>query len=332
MLAARRIGTATVALAALTALAACAERPAGSASAAPSIAGSPSAAASPSPSPTPVAGSVAGLPGWLYYEADQGRLVRLTQSAPVTVLQSAAWSANVSPDGRWVAYLADNGDVTVVDRDGGNPRVVMKGSAGVGYEPAWSPDSTQLLVARVGIAAMVPGVVTVATGSFTALAHNPNGIHYLWSADGRHVGYATGTCQLGEADADGGNARLVPVFGSQDKAKNPNFRRSCDPFSLAPDGSTMAVDMRTGDEPDGDIGRNLRANAVVDMATGALMPLPVPGTVSAVLFQPDGGMLVRSGPSGHGTLTLLKPDGSVATQVPEPPSAADFALLGYAPA
>jgi TolB protein len=328
MPAARRIGTATAALTVLLFPAACAGRPDASGSATPPV---PVVATSASPgvSATPVEGSVAGLPGWLYYWADPDRVLRLTRSAPVTVLQSGGQTANVSPDGRSVAYLDDSGNVVVADRDGGNPRTVMKGSAGAGYEPAWSPDSTRVLVARVGIAAMVPGVVTVATGTFTALAHNPNGIHYLWSADGRHLGYATGTCQLGEADADGGNAHLVPVLGSEDKATNPDRKRSCDPFSIAPDGSKMAVDLHTGDQEDGDIGRNLRANAVIDMRTGAVVPLAVPGQVSAVLFQPDGGMLVRSGPSGHGTLTLLKPDGTVGVQVAEPAVAADFALLAY---
>jgi hypothetical protein len=58
--------------------------------------------------------------------------------------------------------------------------------------------------------------------------------------------------------------------------------------------------------------------------------LPVPGPLSAVLFQPDGGALVRSGTAGHRMLTLLSPAGTVSAQVAEPAAANDFGLVGYA--
>jgi len=289
--------------------------------AAPSTAVPSTPAASPSTPP-------AGLPGSLYYEQDD-HLVRLTDRGPVTVLPSGGINANVSPDGHAIAYVDHDANVVVVDRDGQHPRTVLRGGVDAGFEPVWSPDSTRVLTVRGSDSA--PGVIDVATGTFTPLAHKPDGIHYLWSADGRHLGYATGTCRLGVADIDGSNARLVPLIGEV-TAANPNQERSCDPYSLSPDGSKMAVDMHTGDMPDGDIGRNVFANIVIDTRTGATVRLPVSGTVSAVLFQPDGGMLVRTTGSGSNHLALVSATGAVVVQVTEPAAAKEMSLIGYAPA
>jgi TolB protein len=287
-----------------------------------------------SASPPQAPGQLAGVPGWLYYWQPPDRLVRLTGPGPVTVLDAGGQSANVSPDGTSVAFLDDNGTVYVADRDGGHRRSVLTGGAGAGYEPVWSPDSKRLLTGRPlsgGEGGVQLGVVDVAAGTFTPLAEPLDVIHPLWTADGRHLGYSTGTCQIGVADADGGNARTVPVFGSNDASVNPQFRRSCDPYSISADGSLMAVHQRTGDEPDGDIGRDLVANAVIDTGTGADVRLPVTGTVNAVLFQPDGTILVRSGTGAGNTLTLLNPDRTVRTTVSEPVGVHDAALIAYAP-
>ncbi|GAA1849417.1 TolB family protein [Asanoa iriomotensis] len=288
----------------------------------------PTATAPPSSSPPAVVGSVAGLPGWLYY-ADSDRLVRLTRSGVQTVLNAGAFSANVSPDGASIAYVDGDGDVVVTDRDGGGKRTVLRGSVGVGFEPAWSPDSRRLLVAKsAGAGDTTMGVVMVESGVFTPLPHQVDGIHFLWSADGQRLGYASGTCQIGTADADGGNARLVPVFGDSDSETNPQRRSSCDPFSISPDGRLMAVNQRTGDEPAGDIGRDLFADAVVEVATGGDVGLPVSGAVTAVLFQPNGDTLVRT--DDH-KLTLLGPDRNVKAEVTEPANVRDLALLAYSP-
>jgi TolB protein len=301
----------------------------------PSASASPSVAASPSPS----LGSIAGLPGSLYYWQSPDKLVRLTGTGTVTVLDAGGRSANVSPDGTSVAFLdgsGANGNATVyvADRDGGHRRAVLTGAVGDGYEPAWAPDSKRLLAGRPlsgGEGGVQLGVVDVATGTFTPLAEHFDAIHPLWTADGKHLGYATGTCQLGIADADGGNAHVVPVFASNDLSLNPQLRRSCDPYSISPDGSLMAVHQRTGDEPDGDIGRDLVANAVVDTRTGADVRLPVTGTVNAVLFQPDGTILVRTTGGAGNLLTLLNPDRTVRARVDEPASVHDAALLADTP-
>ncbi|MEV0713442.1 hypothetical protein [Asanoa sp. NPDC050611] len=300
---------------------------AGSPASAPTVSSTPSAPA-PSASASATEGSVAGLPGWLYY-ADSDKLVRLTKSGVDTVLKAGAYNANVSPDGASVAFVENDGDLVVADRDGGDKRTLLRDSVTQGHEPVWSADSQRLLVAKSaagGGATM--GVVTVASGAFTALPHQPEGIHLVWSADGQRLGFATGTCRIGTADADGGNFRLVPVFGDLGNESNPELRRSCDPFSISADGKLMAVNQRTGDQPDGDIGRDVFANAVVDVATGADVRLPVTGAVTAVLFQPNGDILVRT--KDH-KLTLLGADRTVKAQVTEPAAVRGLALLGYSP-
>jgi TolB protein len=277
------------------------------------------------------AGHAAGLSGWLYYvDRSSGRLLRLTSSGLVQVLGAGGTNANVSPDGRRVASIDEAGDVLVADSDGAHQRTVFRGSTPAGYEPAWAPDSGRLLVVRALAGGMtVPGVVDVNTGGFTPLPHNPYGIHYLWSADGGHLGYATGICQLGVAGIDGDNARLVPVIGDRNPSVNPDRKRSCDPFSLSPDGSRMAVDLHGGNTEDGDVGRNLSANAVIDTRTGASVRLPVTGTVTAVLFQPDGGMLVRTRSGATNLLTLISPTGTVTDHITEPTTTKDLDLIAY---
>ncbi|SDZ04288.1 hypothetical protein SAMN05444365_10511 [Micromonospora pattaloongensis] len=290
----------------------------------------PPAATSPSRA-LPVAGSIAGLPGWLYY-ADFDRLVRLTRSGVKTVLTTGAHEANVSPDGASIAFVNDSGNVVITDRDGQHPRTVLRDSITLGYEPAWSPDSQRLLVAKsLGPGDTTVGILTIASSNFTPLAHQPQGIHLLWSADGQHLAYSTGNCRIVTADADGGNARTVPGFGDPNSTANPQQRRSCDPYSISPDGSLIAVNQRTGSQPNGDIGRDLFANTIIDTRTGRNITLPVTGSITAILFQPNGDTLVRTKNGTTNQLTLLNPDRTIKAQVTEPATVKNTRLLGYTP-
>src|SRR5262245_24569161 len=225
--------------------------PTPSATASPTASPTPSATPCCAPTPPPTSGPVKHtLAGSLYYA--EVKVQRITNSTLVTVLNGNSDTVTVSPDGRSLAFVSGT-DLEVTTRDGHPTRTVLGGVVGVGFEPAWSPDSTKVLVMQ----GTTIGTVDVHTNHFTPLAHDPGGIHYLWSADGQHLGYATGTCQIGIADADGGHARLVPVLGDLSTSVNPKRMRSCDPYSISPDGSRMAVSLHTGDMPDGDIGRGL---------------------------------------------------------------------------
>jgi TolB protein len=268
----------------------------------------------------------------LYYEDTNARVSRLTESGVDTVVSADGWSANVSPDGASIAYIDQSSNVVVADRNGQHPRTVLRGSVGVGYEPVWSPDSQRLLAAKGAAGGTVTfGIITITSAAFTPLPHQlQNAIHPLWSADGQHLGYATGVCKIATADADGGNARTVPVFGEMNSAANPQQRRSCDPYSISPDGGLIAVNQRTGDQPDGDIGRDMVANTIIDTRTGNNVSLPVTGQITAILFLPDGEILVRT-TGGTNQLTLLNPDRTIKTQVTEPATVKNARLLAYTP-
>lgn len=292
---------------------------------------SPGPSVPPSASSAAVPSSVPGLPGWLYYR-DGFQLLRLTAAGPVPLATARAETANVSPDGSSVAFY-DGRNIVVADRDGRNPRPVFASGSGpaLWYEPAWSPDSRRLLVPAFAANRPVTfGILTLASGAFTPLPHPLERVgHFLWSADGRRLGYATSDCRLGTADPDGGNNRVVPVFGTDDPA-NPRKRQSCNPFSISPDGRYLAVDQRVDGEPLGDFVRTSTANTIVDTVTGANVPLPVTGTVTQILFRPDGGILVRARTGGTTELTLLNPDRSVRSRFTEPVAVQTFQLFAHA--
>jgi TolB protein len=279
--------------------------------------GAPTASATaPAGAPEPTHGDAPPASYTLYYGdyGDGGKLYRGAE--PVRNVD--AYTANVSPDGTRIAFV-DNGVVKVADRNGGGAQAVLSGVPIVGYEPVWSADSKRLLVGK-GEQGVELGIVTVATKAYTRLAHQPDSvIHPLWSGDGKRIVYATGTCQLGTANADGGNARLVPNYGKS------GGRRSCDPYSVSADGTLVAVAQRTGDTPDGDIGRDSLANAIVDTRTGDNVTLPVTGTINAIVFLPDGKILVRT----SGKLTLLNADRTVNSQTTEAASVKNYRLISY---
>ena len=103
-----RILVATAAVAAGSAVlltAACATGQA-SAGSQPPTSAAPAISSSPSPPPaSAVVGSVAGLPGWLYYEDANARVLRLTTSGVDTVVSNDGWSANVPPGGASIKTL-----------------------------------------------------------------------------------------------------------------------------------------------------------------------------------------------------------------------------------
>src|SRR6266542_3313001 len=172
------VGTILAAVSAVSLTAACTARgPAAPPGTSPATS-PPSAAGAGQPAE---AGHAAGLSGWLYYvDRSSDRLLRLTSSGLVQVLGAGGRNANVSPDGRRVAYLDEAANVLVADSNGAHQRTVLRGSVPAGYEPAWAPDSNRLLVVRAAAdGATAPGVVEVNTGGFTPLRHTPTGICQL---------------------------------------------------------------------------------------------------------------------------------------------------------
>lgn len=292
---------------------------------------------------TPAAGparSIDGLPGSLYYlqEGDDApeKLVRLNLGGRLTTVLAGdgAFTAEVSPDGRKIAWVDDDFDLNVADADGRHAKRLLRDVAGgYGHDPVWSADGTRILtgVSDDGDPTdgdIRPVVVRVADRSVTDLPQPIRGnLRYRWSGDGREVFFTDGQCRILHARADGTAVRTVPVLGSP--TGNPSQMRACDIVSVNPDGSRITVPLHVGDEPDGDVAGEQVADAVVDTATGAPVPLPVRGTVLGALYRADGTLLVRAEAGGARTLTLFSPAGAVLAEVAEPASLKAYSLYDH---
>jgi TolB protein len=276
----------------------------------------------PSPAPAEAARSIAGIPGALFYRNEDYDIFRRTLAGEL--LPTAG--GEMSPDGKRRAFVEEDGDVMVTDGEGQTPRRIYRHAATMGYGPVWAPGGTTLVIGRqVSEEKVDLGLLDVGTGRFTALPGIKAGLHPRFSGDGRRIAFMD-DCRLLLAPADGGDPVLVPVIGDQNRKNNPSGSYACDVLSVDADGSRITVDLKGADEPAGDIAGDLTADTVIDTVTGAAVALPVNGEVLAVLYRPDGSLIVRSRKSTTTLLTVLSPTGEQIAQVVEPSKLKDHDL------
>ncbi|TDB75669.1 hypothetical protein [Micromonospora sp. KC723] len=242
---------------------------------------------------------------------------------PGSVLGS---NAAVSSDGRQVAWVQDT-ELMLADVDGPNRRVVSAHvEAGSCWGPSWSPDSQSLAAAvmrRPGIPIAQYGLVDLKTGRFAPLKISVNGCRPVWSADGQLLAYTDGEGRVAVTNRHSSATRVVPRLGGN------NVYDSYHVVSLSRDGSRVAL-LRTGPtEDDGDIARDLNANAVVDTRTGATVNLPLGGRkLIQAYFLPDDRLVARvKGGGGNQHLLLIDADGHLVTEVAEPAALANQQIL-----
>ena len=128
------------------------------------------------------------------------RVIQLTDAAGRSV--APRWS----PDGRWVAFLRDEGDgataLWLVDRDGEHERRLTD-TAGRYADHAWSPDGKRIAFADIGSRAV--HAVDVATGRTAKIA---DGAEPRWSPDGAWL-------LISRLDGDAGELVLLGARGDQ---------------------------------------------------------------------------------------------------------------------
>ena len=262
--------------------------------------------------------TLSDLPGRVFYRSGQDRVIRLSPDGAVrTVLETAYEAVSVSPGGDRVVYVADG-----ALRLAGSDDPVLDATVDPQQLPAWSPDGTRLIVAAPEAA-----VLTVATGKLVKLPESLGGEHFRWSGDGRKLIYGTSTCRLKVAAADSRSGTTVPVIGDPENARNPDGSAACRPLSADRTGRRITAPLES---PGGPSSGLLTADALVDTGTGDVLPLPVSGRVTGLLFGPDGNLLIRTSDGDRSTLSVLSPDGELLVRAPEPAGVGDAELLAYA--
>jgi hypothetical protein len=284
-----------------------------------------------------------GAPVVLHKVQDDMLSTALTVDAPSSI-EHPGFTITVSPDGKRAAWV--EGDILVVaDLTIGERTNVRDGVTTMCAEPAWTADSTRLLI---GLAETDPktgkpfpatdrmAILTLSNGSVSVVAGLIGSCHPLWAADGQHIVYVGSTpgglsvLRIGDAIP----VQPVPNLGTIDlktgSPKHGAFDYAWDLQSVSPDGSRAAVTLN--DPRGGNPSRVLSSNAIVDTVRGVVVPAPLAGRMLNAFFLPDGGMLVRLAGEEHNELVLVSPDGKELARHAERTEVRQLALLAYAPA
>ncbi|HEY6593690.1 MAG TPA: hypothetical protein VI011_06230 [Asanoa sp.] len=289
-------------------------------------------------------GTATAKPGRLFYGPDpsvggsSAHIISWTGSGnPRELIQlphvAAIANATVSPDGNLVAWVDSTARLLVANLDGSGQRQLLNRVDGQCWGPVFSSDSRHIGAAQVrpgGSADYrdVKGVYDLQANRFVEVGDEwrVNGCHPVWSDDSSVVAFA---------DAMTGQVMITNRF-LQAPTPVPNLgagaqRFSFDVASIARDGSKVAIKVRERGEPAGDVGRELDANAVIDVVTGAEVRLPLDGRrMEQAMFRPDGALVVRVADGDRRALVLIGPDLRKVTEIAEPDSLAAMQLLRVA--
>jgi hypothetical protein len=226
----------------------------------------------------------------------------------------------VSPDGTRYAWLAESGGGVEarVATFGGTADAIGPTTVDPTFPPQWSADGESLLV-RLDDATF--GWVDAASGAVTAVPPAP--APYLRvSPDGAYAVYGSGGAPPTAV------ARVEPG-ATPEPVMEPEAKDYARIQSLSPNGRHAIVHLVDDGGPVGDTARSLTANAIVDLVTGTLVPVPGGGTLRQGFFRVDGTLVLRVEADADRVL-LVSPTGEILGTVDLPPDAADLALLGYA--
>ena len=215
-----------------------------------------------------------------FTEPVEQRPVRRFSFTPRSLLETDYMRAAISPDGRWIVYVSDEGPgslwIRPIDSEGSYK---LEGTDGAWLGPFWSPDNRYVGFAsdgqlkKVAVAGETPLVVCELPAGSTWQGGT-------WSPDGETIvfSWGPGPVALFEVFARGGEARPLfePVRGTQGIANQQ-------PYFLPSDTAARGLMFTVGSGMSRDIYfRNLDTHQTVKVVEGAR---PVYSRTGHILFQ-----------------------------------------------
>ena len=243
----------------------------------------------------------------IVYLAEDGHTIQLTSGPGIKFIRS--WS----PDGTRLIYSQyenNHSHLYSVRADGTDTKTLTSGT-GNEYEPQWSPDGTHIAYEQTGNGAYIAISDADGANAHPLVDASTFGFNSTWATDGSRVYFGCSLVRsydLCTAAPDGSDLRRI-TYAALDAVVMP-----CTPdcmavpigFTPSPDGSTIAIDVATGQGPE-----IQRAWAASLDGTSAI-PLSGNTISSTAGWSPSGDrMLLNITDGGDGfALATVNPDGS----------------------